>query len=239
MTYSDLIIAAIQRVTSGGDVPSQDDVTMGLSRLNDLFDAWKIEGLLVNTISRVTWALTGASSYTVGATGTVVVDRPVNAAGLVFALLDSTVSPAVERPLATYTQEQYQSIVLKTLTATYPLGFYYNPTTPLGTLIPYPIATGSSLSGVMYAGSPAGEVLLTDTVTLPQGYRRFVRDNLAVELAPDFDLQPSQALIQSAIESKASVKRSNVRLSELESEAAALGGTSGSSSISGFYAGTP
>lgn len=237
MTYSDLIIAAIQRVTSGGDLPSQDDVTMGLARLNDLFDAWKIEGLLVNTFSRVTWTLTSATNYTVGATGTIVVDRPVNASQLTFGLLDSSVSPAVERPLQNFTEEQYQALSIKGLTATQPQGFYYNPTTPLGTLTPWPTPTGSLLSGVMYAGSPAGEVLLTDTVVLPQGYRRFVRDNLAVELAPDFDLQPSAALLQSAIDSKASVKRSNVRLCEMDNEAASLGAPSNDGGTNAFYAG--
>ena len=237
MTVSDLCTAALQRITSGGDTPSNDDLNTALLRLNDLIDAWKIEGLTVYTFGRTTWALTAAASYTVGSAGTIVIDRPVNASLLRFGLLDSTFTTPVERPLLNYTEAQYQSIALKTLTATYPQGFYYNPTLPTGTLSPYPVPTGSSLSGVVYAPGPAAEVLLTDTLVVPQGYRRFYRDNLAVELGPDFDLNPSPVLTQSAVDSKASIKRSNVRMIELLNEAASLGSSNRDGGTVPFYAG--
>lgn len=237
MTVSDLIIAAIQRVTSGGDLPSPDDVTMALARLNDLIDAWKIEGLTTWTITRTTWALTSAATYSVGATGTIAIDRPINGQSLDFGLLDNNVSPAFERRMINYTDDQYHSVGFKALTAPYPQGFYYNPTTPTGTISPWPIPTAANLSGVIYAPAPAGEVGLSDTLALPQGYRRFYRDNLAVEIAPDFDLQPSPVLLQSAIDSKALVKRANVRLGELTSEAASLGGGHPSWNQSAFFAG--
>lgn len=222
MTASDLIIAAIQRLTADGQLPAQDDVQTGLLRLNDLIDAWKIEGLTVYTQTRTTWTLTTASSYTVGATGTIVIDRPTNQRLLTFGLSDASVSPAYERPMENFTDEQYDAITQKSLTATQPIGFYYNPTATTGTLKPWPIPTASLLSGVIYANAPAGELALSDTLTLPQGYRRFYRDNLAVELAPDFDLEPRQALVQSAVDSKASVKKANVRLVELWSDAGSL-----------------
>lgn len=237
MTVSDLCTAALQRLVSNIDTPSPDDINTALLRLNDLIDAWKIEGLLVYTYARTTWTITTATSYTVGTTGTIAIDRPVNASGLQFALLDSSVTPPIEIPLANYTEDEYRSIALKTLTATYPQGFYYNPTLPTGTLSPYPVPSGSSLSGVIYAASPAGEVLLSDTLVVPQGYRRFYRDNLAVELGPDFDLQPSPVLVQSAADSKASVKRSNVRITELVSEAASLGSSNRDGGMTPFYAG--
>lgn len=237
MTVTDLIIASIQRLTGDGQLPSPDDVATGLLRLNDLVDSWKIEGLLVNTFSRVTFSLTGASTYAVGAAAVVNIDRPSNASELTFALLDSSVSPAVETPLANYTEDQYRSITIKTLTASYPLGFYYNPTTPTGTLTPWPIATGSSLSGVLYAANPAGEFALTDVLALPQGYRRFYRDELAVELGPDFGLTPHPRIVQSAIDAKASVKRSNVRIVEMTSDAVGLTGGQRGGDINDFYAG--
>lgn len=237
MTASDLITAAIQRLLADGQLPAQDDVQTGLLRLNDLIDGWKIEGLTVNTISRVIWPLTGASNYTVGTTGTVVIDRPPNASGLVFGYVDLTVSPAFEAEVDNYTEDEYQSIPFKTLRATYPTGFYYNPTSPLGTLTPYPIATGSNLQGVLYAPSPAGELALTDVLSLPAGYRRFYRDNLAVELAPDFAVQPSATLTQSAIDSKAAIKKANVRMTELVSEAGTLGGSSSAWNRSAFFGG--
>lgn len=237
VTVNALLTAALQRLLSGGDTPSPDDLNTALLRFNDLVDAWKIEGLTVNTLSRVTWALTTAASYTVGSTGTIVIDRPSNAAGLTFALYDSSLVTPNELPMGNYTEAAYQALTTKTLTSVYPQGFYYNPTSPLGTLSPYPVPSGSNLRGVLYAPSPAGEVGLYDTLTLPQGYRRFYRDNLAVEMGPDFDLEPSPVLIQSAVDSKATVKRSNVRLVELSSDAAGIGVSGWNSGRSGFYGG--
>lgn len=237
VTVNALLIAALQRLLSGGDLPSADDLNTALLRLNDLIDAWKIEGLTVYTISRVLWTLSSASSYTVGSTGTVIVDRPSNAAGLRFAVIDNSQATPFELPVDTYTEDQYQGIAIKTQTSTYPQGFYYNPTSPLGTLVPWPIPTSSTLQGVLYAGSPVGEVGLYDTLSLPQGYRRFYRDTLAVELAPDFDVQPSPGLVQSAMDSKAMVKRANVRMVELVSDAYGMGGGSRPTGIYDFYAG--
>lgn len=238
MTATDLIIAAIQRLTGDNAIPPPDEVQTGLLRLNDLIDSWKIEGLTINSFSRMLWPLTGAATYSVGAGADVNIDRPSNATGLSFAVVDTSVTPPLEIGRRNYSEAAYRSIVDKTQTTTsYPWGFYYNPTVPFGALVPYPISTASGLQGVMYAPNPRGELALTDVLVLPQGYRRFYRDTLAVELGPDYSTSPSQVLIQSAIDAKASVKRSNLRLDELVSEAAALDGSSGDDSISAFYAG--
>lgn len=225
ITATDLIVAAIQRLTADSNLPSPDDTATALLRLNDLIDAWKIEGLTVYTISRVLWTLSTAASYTVGTGATINIDRPVNASRLRFGLLDSSSSPALERAMANYTEQQYQAIGLKTLTSPYPKGFYYNPTMSTGTMIPWPVPTASNLQGVVYASAPAGELALTDVLALPQGYRRFYRDNLAVELETDFGVKAAPSLVQSAIDSKAMVKRANVRISEMSNEGAALNGS--------------
>lgn len=237
VTVNALLVAALQRLLSGGDLPAPDDLATALLRLNDLIDAWKIEGLTVFTLSRILWTITTATSYTVGSTGTIVIDRPTNASELRFALLNNSATPGFEIPMVNLTEQEYQSLAIKGLTSTYPQGFYYNPTSPLGTLSPYPVPSGSLLQGVLYAPAPAGEVGLYDTLTLPQGYRRFYRDTLAVELAPDFDMEPSQVLLQSAIDAKAMVKRSNVRMVELQNDAVGLGRDAGVWTTSRFYAG--
>lgn len=237
ITVRALLIASLQRLLSGGDTPSPDEIATALLRLNDLIDAWKIEGLTVYTFSRVTWPLTTATSYTVGSTGTVVIDRPSNAAGLTFAYYDSTATTPNEIPVDNYTEADYHALAMKTLTSTYPQGFYYNPTSPLGTLSPYPVPSGANLRGVLYGPSPAAEVGLNDTLSLPPGYRRFYRDRLAVELAPDFDVQPSPGLVQSATDATASVKRANVRMVEMGSAAVGVGHDGVGWSVGRFYGG--
>lgn len=237
ITVNALLTAALSRLLSDGDGNNPDNLQIALLRLNDLIDAWKIEGLTVYTISRILWTITSATSYTVGSTGTIVVDRPVNASPLRFGLVNNNTSPSFELPMDNYTEAEYQAIAVKGLTSTYPQGFYYNPTSPLGTLTPWPVPSASLLQGVLYANAPAGEVGLYDTLSLPQGYRRFYRDNLAVELAPDFDLSPSQALMQSAADSKAMIKRSNVRMVEMTSDANGIGGSGDFWTSARFYSG--
>lgn len=232
MTVADLCTAALGRLLADGQAPSADDISTALDRLNGLIDGWKLEGLTIATVTRTTWAIgSGTTSYTVGTGGTIPIDRPVSPQTLSFAYIDSSVTPLIEIPVQTYTVQQYEQLLYKTQSAPAPQGFYYNPTVPTGTLSPWPVPNVSTLTGVVYAPSPLGEVALTDTLVVPQGYRRFYRDNLAVELAPDFGVQPSAVLIQSAVDSKAAVKKSNVRMAQLVNEASLLGGGTGGYNI--------
>ncbi|NCV71604.1 MAG: hypothetical protein EBW55_13090, partial [Betaproteobacteria bacterium] len=97
-----------------------------------------------------------------------------------------------------------QAHAQKTLQATYPGAWYYNPTFPTGTLTCWPVPTSSTLQGVLYTPTPVAEFsALTDVVSLPPGYRRFLRTNLAVELAPTFQVQPSPVAVELAVASKA------------------------------------
>jgi hypothetical protein len=63
---------------------------------------------------------------------------------------------------------------------------------------------------------------ISDTIALPPGYRRFMRTNLAKELASAFDSPLTPDIQQAAAESKADVKRANERLMDLSSGVAGL-----------------
>jgi hypothetical protein len=52
-------------------------------------------------------------------------------------------------------------------------------------------------------------VALVDTLAFPPGYLRAFRYNLALELAPEFGVQPSQDVRRIAIVSKRNLKRIN------------------------------
>ena len=93
--------------------------------------------------------------------------------------------------------------------------------------------TSSTLQGVIYVDTPVAEfVAITETVSLPPGYRRFFRANLAKELAAAFDAQVSPDLQQAAMESRANIKRANSRLIDLSTDAAAIFGSAlGTSNI--------
>jgi hypothetical protein len=211
MTTRDLINASLKRlgVLDAAETAAPQDMADGLSRLNDLIDGWATERLTIYTTTRTTWPLvSGTATYTIGPGGDCNIARPVFVSDLNF--IDTTQDPDLEMGLSSLTTDAWSRIPQKGLTSTYPTSYYYNPTYPLASVTFWMIPTSSALQGVIYTPTAVTELGLNDTINLPPGYRRFLRDNLAVELAPEFDLQPSQSLVMSAMESKANIKRANI-----------------------------
>jgi len=123
----------------------------------------------------------------------------------------------LDYPVAVITSEEYEMIGLKTLNGPWPRALYYQPTMPVGTLTYWP---NPNQSGEMHLF--ADTVLnqfntLTDTVTLPQGYKIFLRWNLAEALMPEYPVasgasQETRALIpEFAAQSRAWLKRTNMQ----------------------------
>lgn len=228
MTTADLITAALQRilVLEAGSVPNADDINVGLLRLNDLIDSWATERLTIYAITRSTWTIaSGTADYTVGTGATVNVSRPIRPEELTVKYRDTSLTNPIEIGLSNLTADAYAAIPIKTLTSVYPTCFYYNPTygsTGFGTLTLWMIPTSASLQGVIYGPTPVSQLGLNDTISLPPGYQRFLRENLALELCPDFNVQPSPVMMQMAAESKANIKRANERFSDMSVDAALI-----------------
>ena len=216
MTTRDLIAAALKRlgVLDAAETPTPADQADCLLRLNDLIDGWATERLTIYTTTRTTWALVAnQANYTIGPGGDVNIARPIFISDLNF--IDTTQTPPLEMSLSPLTVDAFAAIPQKGLTSKYPSCYYYNPTFPLATLTFWMIPTSSALQGVLYAPTAVTELGLNDTIVLPPGYRRFLRDSLAVEVAPEFDVQPADALMMSAMEAKANIKRANIQLTDL------------------------
>jgi hypothetical protein len=224
-TIGDVITASLQDLglISASETPTADDSQLALDRVNAWIDGLATQGLTVYQSSRTTWTIvSGTSSYTVGPTGAVTCTRPIAPKDILnIGYEDTSLSPTQEFLLPDpLTVDAYAALTPKSLTATYPQYFYYDPTfadtASLGTLIPWPIPTSSTLLGVIYTPTPVTEFsALTDTILLPPGYRRFYRTSLALELAPSFAVQPSPTLQQLAHQAEIDVKRSNTRFSDL------------------------
>jgi hypothetical protein len=216
MTARDLITAALRRlgVVGAGETPQADDVTDALDRLNDLVDAWGTERLTIYQTVRSTWALTpNVATYTIGPSGDCNIARPVWVEDLRFQ--DTSQSPTLEMPLSPLTTDAWAAVPQKALTSTYPTSYYWTPAYPQATVTFWMIPTSSTLQGVIYVPTAVTEFGLNDTISLPPGYRRALRDNLAVELAAEFTVQPAPTLLQSAQLSKADLKRANIELRDL------------------------
>jgi hypothetical protein len=237
MSIGDLIIASLQElgvIAPGDSVPAELSA-LGLARVNDWIDDLANDGLSFFTETRTTWTLTGAASYSVGVGGMINVVRPASPGHIrVLGVVTQSTSPASEINLdLPLTPQEYASISQKAATGQ-PLRWYYDPTFPLGALKPWPLWDGAgSVLGVMYHGSPVTEfAALTDTVLLPNGYRRFYRTGLTMELAAMLDQRVDEQIVKAHRQAMARIKRSNTRMRELGFSADQLiGQTRGPSNV--------
>lgn len=228
-TVSDICRGALQAlgVVGAGDTPSAEDSSIALELLNGLLDQWAAERLAIYFSTRTEVTIVASDgSYTVGSGGDVNIVRPVYLDEV--RLLNNNVTPSIETPLTWLDDQAYRAWPMKTQTNTYPIAWWYNPTftSSRGTLELLPIPTGSGLEFVVYSPTAiARYAAITDTFSLPPGYERMLRMNLAMELAAPFEREPSALVTRGARESLATVKRANIRPVELQLSCAALIGS--------------
>lgn len=226
VTIRDVCRRALQRLMVEGSDGSMSEVdaSVAFDILNELMDQWQSESLMLYANVRTLFTITPSTgTYAVGSGAVVNVPRPVYVDGVSY--VDNTQSPPLEIPLLMLTDYAWDSINQKTLTSNLPINAYYNPTFPTGTLELWPIPTQASLQGVLYARTQVAKwTSLDDTVDLPNGWLRMMTTNLAVELGPIFEREPSNALVEQAAKSKGRLKVSNIRLVDLQTPREALVG---------------
>ena len=106
-------------------------------------------------------------------------------------------------------QQQYDGIAFKTVTSTYPQVLWVNNTFPDMTLTVYPVPI-KALEWHIISVETLTEVSSVATdMYFPPGYLRAFRYNLAMELAPEFGVEPSPQVVRIAMTSKRNLKRIN------------------------------
>lgn len=215
-------------VLGPSEVPDAYQGAIALESLNDWLDQGKADRPRIYTVARDTATLTpSATSFTVGSGGTINIARPTYLDRV--ALVDNSVSPAVETPLGRLlTDDEYAAIPNKALTSTRPQAAYYRPDFPLGVLIPWPISTGASLLWAIYHPVSVEEFsTINDSVSLPPGYRLMLITKLALMLAPIFQRDVPPTVLRMAAEAEAIVARANERPRDVMFPAEALFGSGG------------
>tara|TARA_R110000868_G_scaffold199448_2_gene446096 strand:+ start:7139 stop:7801 length:663 start_codon:yes stop_codon:yes gene_type:complete len=190
-----------------GETPSADESADGLSALNGLVESMVNEGLLiyVPTLNAITLS-SGTSAYTVGPTGGTVTTRPVE-------VLNSSyiVYGGISYPLDILTIQDYNDIPLKTEAGSVPTHLYVLAGMPNITVTAYP-TPGATMTLNLWSNKVLQSfTALTDTVTLPPGYDRMLAYNLAVEIAPEYDAVVRPDVMQTAINSRRVLKRTNTK----------------------------
>lgn len=199
-------IGALARGETGDAAALNDAFTT----LNDMLDQWSNEPKMVFYKSEIIATIGGlGTQFTIGAGGAgatwINATRPlkINSAFVRVSTLDY--------PVAVLNVEEYELIGLKQLNGPWPRALYYQPTMPLGTLNFWPNpASGEIHMFVDTVFTPFAT--LSDTVSMPQGYKMAMRWNLAKLLMPGYGKlnQIQIAMVtENAAQGIAFIKRTN------------------------------
>lgn len=190
-------------VLGAGKTPTTNEQTDGLRRLNSMLDLWDTSSILVPFNTQVTHTLDGSQSYTIGATGDIVTTRPTY---IISAFVTHNNIDYPVRVLRSRTE--YDNIEDKSITGI-PRMLYYEPTLPDGTIFIWYTGDSSYSLKLNTRGQLTSFALISTDVTLAPGYEEAIYSNLAINLAPMFEVSVSAEVAKKAKDSLAMIKRLN------------------------------
>jgi hypothetical protein len=205
-TLIDRALRLIGAVESG-ESPTAQESADGLVALNAMLGSWQTERLIVFAYLDSYVSLTpGDSSYTLGPSANIpLTPRPSKLENCFIR------ANGVDYPVQLVDQKRWFAIADKTAQSDVPDMGYYEPAIPTGTLLLYPVPTvAHQLHVVTWTPVPEFATLAT-AVALPAGYERALAYNLALDVAPEYQLAPAASVQLAAAEALAGIKRVNQR----------------------------
>ena len=208
-TAGELIKGALRLIgqLAEGEEPSADTMQDSITAMNQMIQSWDTERLSVfSTQDQVfTWPSYQATR-TIGPTGDFVGNRPV--------LLDDATYFRDPQTNVSYgvkfiNQQQYDGIAVKTVTSTYPQVLFINMTFPDVTMYIYPKPTRTLEWHFISVEELSQPATLTTQLHFPPGYMRAFAYNLAMEIAPEYGIEPAPQVQRIAMTSKRNLKRIN------------------------------
>lgn len=210
ITTRDLLSSSLRVIgaLASGETLLANESTDALTGLNQLLDSWSTENLLIPNKAREVFPLVSSQGvYTMGTGGTFNTTRPMRIENAELQITSS--NPAIEIPIKILTKDEYARILLKTMTSTYPLYLYAEGTYPLETINLWPVPVQVN-NLALYSWKPLANVSnLSTALSLPPGYERALKYNLAIDLAPEYGRPVTAEVAAIAVESKAAIKRMN------------------------------
>lgn len=213
-TARELCTASLRliRVYGATDTPSAEDADATFDALNLMIQAWNTERLMIYEVKQIgPYTLTAADgAYTIGSGGDFNVTRPQKIEAAWF-----TDSGSISYPLKIVDASTWARITEKTIQS-YPMWMWYDTAYTLGTLNFWPVPSDTFSFYAMVWTQFSAFASLDTAISLPDGYERALKYNLAMEICDEFgrDVTPNVARI--ATHSKATLKRLNTPVREMQ-----------------------
>ena len=189
-TAQDMIESAMRLIGAldQGREAADRELNAGIVALNAMIESWNLRRILIYETSREPFPLTpDRNPHTIGLNvdesgdGDLAIARPssIQSASLKQAGSDT------EFAVRILSKEEYQRIPTKNTTGSRPRRLWYEREWPLGKIWLYPISGSSSILYLNIWKQLNSGMVLTDKFSVPPGYLRALRWNLALELAPE------------------------------------------------------
>lgn len=207
-TAGDQITRALRLlgVLAEGETASAATAQDALVAMNQMIDSWNTERLSVFcTQDQVfNWPV-GEIKQTLGPSGDFVGNRPIQLDDGTYFRAPSGVSYGIK----IINQDQYNGIAVKTSTSTFPQVIFINNTFPNVEMYIYPRPTQLLEWHFISVQELTQPATLSTDLFFPPGYMRAFAYNLAMEIAPEFGVEPSPQVQRIAMTSKRNLKRIN------------------------------
>jgi len=217
-TALDLIVDALLDlgVLADEETPTASQAAGALRKLNNMIDAWNIENLMVYGSQQYIFPLTANQGvYSIGPTGTLNIPRPAQIQSAFIRDVNASAPYRADIPLYIYNDQEWQDVTFKGQTESYPLGIWFNNTSPLIYAYLNPVPSTTQYSVVFWAAGQLANLNLTDVINFAPGYKRALSSNLAIELAASYQVEPPGSVVSIAQKSKSWLQVNNLQINEM------------------------
>ena len=222
-TVRQLVTDALRllKVSEAGEAISAEEASDGLRALNQMISAWNNDSFNLYKIVQRSLSLTASDGeYTIGSGGDIDTIRPLRISSAY--VRDSG---GTDHPMEIIQNREWSEIRLKSLDGDYPYYLYYRKSYPLAYINLYPQpGTGMTLY-IECWDQLTGYTSLSESISLPPGYERAFKYNLALEIAPEYVESINPLVTNNASMSKADIQSvNNVNTPLLKSEPGLING---------------
>lgn len=207
-TANDIINRAmrIAGILGESEIATAAQAADGLTSLNDMLASWQIKRGLIFHTKEISFSLIAdQSTYTIGSGGDFNTTRPDY---IEYAYIQKS---GIDYPVEIVTLESFKGITSKTVDSDLPDHLYYETAFPLGKLHIYPTPSEANTLYLNVWNVVQSFSALTDAVSLPPGYERAIKYNLAAEIAPEYGVSITPEAAKIARDSKMNIIRRNAR----------------------------